>query len=160
MDEMASSSSSFPSVLSQGESSSQAGSAGPQAGPCHIRVTKCPRSSARSRSPQWSSDRRKSFTNTNHNNSSVRRRKRTSPPDYDNTDKDTTAPGPSKRSFQLSPEQRVTGEQLLLRERRQSRPSQQGYEFSRRFVKLREYHQSESKRRKHSFGTYKHKSQS
>ncbi|XP_059344173.1 ubiquitin carboxyl-terminal hydrolase 42-like [Ammospiza nelsoni] len=162
MEEMASSSSSsFPSVLSHGESSSQAGSASPQAVPYKFSVTSCQRNSARSRSPQWSHDHRKSFIHTtNHSSSAMRRRKRTTPPDHDNTDKDATAPGPSKRSFQLSPEYRVTGEQLLPRERRYSRPSQQGYEFSRRFAKLREYHQSESKRRKHSFGTYKHKSQS
>ncbi|XP_057897115.1 ubiquitin carboxyl-terminal hydrolase 42-like [Melospiza georgiana] len=161
MEEMASSSSSFPSVLSHGESSSQASSASPQAVPYKFSVTSCQRSSARSRSPQWSNDHHKGFIHTtNHSSSAMRRRKRTTPPDHDYTDKDATAPGPSKRSFQLSPEYRVTEEHLLPRERRYSRPSQQGYEFSRRFAKLREYHQSESKRRKHSFGTCRHKSQS
>ncbi|XP_053819397.1 ubiquitin carboxyl-terminal hydrolase 42-like [Vidua chalybeata] len=118
VEEMASSSS-FHSFLSQGEASSQAGSAGAQGLPGRVGVTNSQRNSARerqrSRSPQWGNERRRSSMNTtNHNNSAGRRRKRTSPPDHDNTDSDATASEPSKRSFQPPPEQRAAHEQPLL----------------------------------------------
>lgn len=81
------------------------------------------------------------------------------PTDHDNTHRDATAPGPSSRSFQHAPAHRAAWEQPLPRQRQQSKPSAQGCNLCRQLLKLRDHHQSESKRRKLSFGTYKQKSQ-
>ncbi|XP_005058769.1 PREDICTED: ubiquitin carboxyl-terminal hydrolase 42-like isoform X3 [Ficedula albicollis] len=160
----------LPPFLNQGESSSQAGSAQPQAVPGRIRVPKSRRSSAkerekdkgdkeRSRSPQWGNERHRCFINSNYSSSAGRRRKRTSPPDHDNTHRDATGPGPSSRSFQHAAAHRAAWEQPLPGERLQSKPSQLGCNLCRQLVKIRNYHQAQSKRRKLSFGAYKQKSQ-
>lgn len=156
--------SSSRSFLSQGEASSEAGSAGPQGLPGRIKEMHSQRNSARekerSRSPQQGNERRSSFMNTTNCNSSTgRRRKRTSLPDHDNTHRDDTAAGPSNRSCQHAPAHRAACEQPLPRERRKSRPSQQGDDLCRQFVKSRDDHQPERKRRKHSFGTNRPKAE-
>lgn len=160
MEEMSASTSSR-SFFSQGQGSSQAGPAGPQGLPGRIRVPNSQRSSGRererSRSPLRDNERRSWLVNTTTTNSAGRRRMRTTPPGHDNTHRDATAPGPSSRGFQPAPAHRAAREQPRPREGQQSRTSQPGYNLCRGFMKLRDCHQSERKRRKHSFGTCKPK---
>lgn len=158
MEEMSFSTSSR-SFLSQGQASSQAGPAGPQGLPGRIRVPNIQRNSARerdrSRSPLRGNEHRSWLMNTTTTNSAGRMRMRTTPPGHDNTRRDATAPGPSSRGFQPAPAHRAAWEQPQPREGQQSRTSRPRCNLCRRLRKLRDCHQSEKKRRKHSFGTCK-----
>ncbi|XP_027755399.1 ubiquitin carboxyl-terminal hydrolase 42-like [Empidonax traillii] len=154
------------SFLSECEGSSkQAGSAGPQGLPDRKTLTCCQRKNARekaqSRSLQRGNDRCSRFVNsTDYDNSTGRKRKKTSPPGRDHTPQDGTDSKPSKRSCQRAPAPSAAQEQSLQRQREQGRSLRQGYDLRRRFVEITDYHQSAKKRRKHSFGINGQKNQS
>ncbi|XP_027561941.1 ubiquitin carboxyl-terminal hydrolase 42-like isoform X5 [Neopelma chrysocephalum] len=169
MREMAASSLTPPhahSLLSECEGSSkQAGSAGPQALPDRTTRTCCQRKSAtekaQSRSLHWGNDRCSWFvSSTDYDNSTGRKRKRIGPPGRDRAPQDGTASEPSKRSCQRAPAPSAAQEQPLQRRREQRRSLRQGYNLRRRFVEITDYHQSAKKRRKHSSGINRQKSQS
>uniref|UniRef100_A0A8C3D0Z3 Ubiquitin carboxyl-terminal hydrolase n=1 Tax=Corvus moneduloides TaxID=1196302 RepID=A0A8C3D0Z3_CORMO len=165
-----------------GTSSEQAGSTAThsQSGSTMSMQRTSAREKSQTRSLQWGNDHCSWFMNsTDSNNSIGRKRKRTSPPGCDHAFKDGTTSGPFNRSCQWAPapsaasvqhldllapnasSKRATArEQPLLRQREQGRSPQQGYDLRRRFVEITDYHQSAKRRRKHSFGTKRQKSQS
>ncbi|XP_005060037.1 PREDICTED: ubiquitin carboxyl-terminal hydrolase 42-like [Ficedula albicollis] len=138
--------------LSQWQASSeQAGSAGTHDPPGRTMSMNCQRTSARkriqSRSLQWGNDHCSWFMNSSSsNNSTGRKRKRTSPPGRDHALKDSTASGPFNRSCWQAPAPSATWVQHLPRQREQSQSSQQGYDLCRRFVETTDYHQSVRRR--------------
>ncbi|XP_017691450.1 PREDICTED: ubiquitin carboxyl-terminal hydrolase 42-like isoform X2 [Lepidothrix coronata] len=132
------------SILSQtGGSSEQAGSAGPQALPGRIKVTHSQRNSARerarSRSPQWGNDLCSCFMNsTDYDNSTGRRRKRTSSLDCNHAPRDNTAPGLSDWICQRTPAPSAAWVQTLpIR-----RSSWRGYDIWSQVVEITNSHQS------------------
>ncbi|KAJ7421221.1 hypothetical protein WISP_43655 [Willisornis vidua] len=169
MREMASSSltpSHAHSFLSQcGASSKQTDSAEPQGLPDTTPLMCFQRKSARertqSRSSQWDNDHHSWFVqSTNDDNSTGRKRKRTSPPGHEHAPQAGPASGPFKRICQLASAPCTAQEQPLQRQREQGRSLRQGYGLRRRFVEITDSHQSAKRRRKHSYGINGQKSQS
>ncbi|KAK4806394.1 hypothetical protein QYF61_016244 [Mycteria americana] len=104
---------------------------------------------ARSRSPQWGKDLRSWFVDTtDYDDSTWRRRRRTSPPSRGCTPRDNAAPGPSKGSPQLAPAPCAAGEQTLPTQREESRSLQQGYGLRSRFLEIMDDHDSARRRRR------------
>ncbi|KAK4806414.1 hypothetical protein QYF61_016264 [Mycteria americana] len=104
---------------------------------------------ARSRSPQWGKDLRSWFVDTtDYDDSTWRKRRRTSPPSRGCTPRDNTAPGPSKGSPQLAPAPCAAGEQTLPTQREESRSLQQGYGLCSRFLEIMDDHDSTRRRRR------------
>ncbi|KAK4806412.1 hypothetical protein QYF61_016262 [Mycteria americana] len=104
---------------------------------------------ARSRSPQWGKDLRSWFVDTtDYDDSTWRKRRRTSPPSRGCTPRDNAAPGPSKGSPQLAPAPCAAGEQTLPTQREESRSLQQGYRVRSRFLEIMDDRDSARRRRR------------
>ncbi|KAK4806403.1 hypothetical protein QYF61_016253 [Mycteria americana] len=104
---------------------------------------------ARSRSPQWGKDLRSWFVDTtDYDDSTWRRRRRTSPPSRGCTPRDNAAPGPSKGSPQLAPAPCAAGEQTLPTQREESRSLQQGYGLCSRVLEIMDDRDSTRRRRR------------
>ncbi|KAK4806402.1 hypothetical protein QYF61_016252 [Mycteria americana] len=104
---------------------------------------------ARSRSPQWGKDLRSWFVDTkDYDDSTWRKRRRTSPPSRGCTPRDNAAPGPSKGSPQLAPAPCAAGEQTLPTQREESRSLQQGYGLCSRFLEIMDDRDSTRRRRR------------
>lgn len=142
------------SFLSQwGASSEQVGSAATYSRSGRTMSMHSQRTSARekiqSRSLQWGNDHCSWFMNsTDSNNSTGRKRKRTSPPGHDHAFKDGTASGLSHRSCQWAPAPSAAWVQHLPRQRQQGQSSWQGYDLCRQFVEVTDYYQSVRRKRR------------
>lgn len=145
------------SFLSQwGPSSEQVGSAGTHGQPGRTMPMHCQRTSAKervqSRSLQWGNDHCSCFvSSTDSNDSTARKRKRTSPPGHDHALKDGIASRAFYRSCQCAPVPSAAWIQHVPRQREQSQTSRRGYDLCKRFVEIMDYHESETWRRRRSW---------
>ncbi|XP_023803478.1 ubiquitin carboxyl-terminal hydrolase 42-like [Cyanistes caeruleus] len=143
------------SFFSQWEASSeQAGSARTHGQPGRTVSMHCQRTSARekiqNRSLQWGKDHCSLFINsTDSNNSTGRKRKRTSPPGHDHALKDGTVSEPF--NSQWAPAPSGSWVQHLPRQKEQSQSSPQGYDLCRQLVEIMDYRQSVRRRRRRSW---------